>query len=223
MLVASQLVGFGAASPAAWVETAATATDETDLTTYTFSSQSLGSPAADRYIIVGVTARRATAFTITSVTVAGVTATLVAGADASNVSSGNTRAALYIAAVPASAGLTGDVVVVVSGAALRLGVICWRATGLLSATASSTVASTANDPTGTLTIPADGFGLGIVTSGVAAPNVAWTGLTEDADTDLGTAATMSGASLRSLGGFSGTVTADFTTPSVSAGAFAAWR
>lgn len=50
----------------------------TDLTTYTFSAEDLGATASDRYIIVGILSRKAGASTtISSVTIGGVSATIV--------------------------------------------------------------------------------------------------------------------------------------------------
>jgi hypothetical protein len=75
----------------------------TAATTYTFSGQSLGEASLRRRIVVAVTGTRSTASTVTSVTIGGTTATLVAGP------SRNTASAF--AYLDQNSSTTGDVVV----------------------------------------------------------------------------------------------------------------
>lgn len=155
-----------------------TAFSTTDGTSFTFSSQNLGTAAADRYIIVAVQSRSVgtDVHTIDSVTVGGVSATIVV--QRQNNAANSSYAGLAIAAVPT--GTTGDVVVTFSTTMLRCEVGLWRATGLASATATDFGSSTASAPTYAIDVVAGGFAIGAVTqsNGVSA---AWTNLTEKYD------------------------------------------
>ena len=94
---------------------------------YTFSSQSLGTAASDRkiYVCVGSSAV-STAYSFSSVTVAGVTATQIVAGNADNNSSFQPFA-IYEADVPS--GTTGDVVVNLSGTMANCAIALYRATG----------------------------------------------------------------------------------------------
>jgi len=120
--------------------------NETELTTYTFAGQSLGVENSARKILVVLSARSSdgAARTISSVTVAGITATAIA----TQHSSGNT-AAIYSAAVPT--GTTGDVVVTWSSTMARTGIGVYRALNIASA-AEATGVSTANPLTSNLSV-----------------------------------------------------------------------
>ena len=94
---------------------------------YTFSSQSLGTAASDRKIYVGVGASAvSTAYSFSSVTVAGVTATQIVAGNADNNNSFQPFA-IYEADVPS--GTTGDVVVNLSGTMANCAIALYRATG----------------------------------------------------------------------------------------------
>jgi hypothetical protein len=153
------------------------ATDTADLSTYTFASQNLGSASSDRYIIVSFTTRLlgTSTVTINSVTVAGVSATIIAQL---RTSSSNTNAVcLAIAAVPT--GTSGDVVVVISRTALRANIQLYSATGIDPTVVDSATSGVAS-PTYAIDVPADG----IAVAALMAANVsscAWSGLTERYD------------------------------------------
>lgn len=110
--------------------------DQADLTTYTFSSQSLGTPSSDRQIVCAIMARYG--YGILSVTIGGVTAT----ADAPSTLGGGALG-IYRAAVPL--GGTGDVVVTFSSGAIRCSIALWAFTG------SATVVDYVSDTIDTLT------------------------------------------------------------------------
>ena len=162
------------------------ASSTADLTTYTFSSQNLGAADAARHIVVCVESRSANAITISSVTVGGVSASIVAqrteGSGPSNVSG------IAIAAVPS--GTSGDVVVTLSAGAVRAAIQMYRLVGF-SATAHDTVTGAAAPLT--LDIPANGvaIGCGVVSSGSA--SCVWTGITEDHDANVESQITVSSA------------------------------
>lgn len=150
--------------------------------TYTFSSQSFGAEAADRYIIVYASARdtgSAGTESITSVTVAGAAATEVI--QTSNEQTNTTVAGLFIVAVPT--GTTGDIAIELNETMVSCGYIAYRATGIEAlATDTTTNAPASGDPSTTIDILAGGFAIGGVTVAVEATrSAAWTGLTEDVE------------------------------------------
>lgn len=192
-----------------------------DLSTYTFSSQNLGTASADRYIIASVTGRAVGTPTLSGVTIGGVTATSVV--NQVNTAGGNTSlAALFIAAVPT--GTTGDVVASMSGSFLRCGIGLWAATNLDSATATDSSGSTANDPTYAIDVSADGFAIGCAYNADTA-TASWTNLTEDFDEAVeGAGSRHSGASATFASAQTNlTLTCDWSTSLNAAGAFASWK
>jgi hypothetical protein len=107
------------------------ASSSTDASSYTFSAESLGTADSDRYILVGIAARAASARTISSVTIGGVSATILI-----DHSSSLSLAGFAIAAVPS--GTTGDVVVTFSGTMVRCAIAVYRLLGLGSTTPTDT-------------------------------------------------------------------------------------
>jgi hypothetical protein len=160
-LLITQLIGFGAGGSNLNLSYLTKAASATDLTTYTFSTLSLGAVAGDRYIIVGVAGAVGAARTISSVTVGGVGATAVAY----NQTPTYAKSAIYIAAVPT--GTTGDVVVVWSAGMADCGVTLYRATGI-NPTAVDTLSTGANVATSTT------GSIDSVAGGVIVGNVAFT-------------------------------------------------
>lgn len=200
----------------------APAIDLSDATTYTFSSQNLGTASADRYIIVATASRGLGATrSISSATIGGVSATKVA--EVANTGGGNTSTTcLLIAAVPS--GTTGDVAITYDSGMLRCGIGMWAATALTSATPTDTATSTADDPTeSTLDVNAGGFAIAVGYTANQATTT-WTGLTEKYDAqDLGEGITHSGASDTFASAQTNlTITCDFTAVQLSAGSFASW-
>lgn len=198
----------------------------TDSNTYTFTARALGTAQADRRIIVALSMRVAgTTTTVSSVTVAGISATQVVSSP--NNGGGNTTLAeLWVAAVPT--GTTGDVVITFSATVLRCGSNVWRMVGSASSTASATGTSTADPGTANLTIPANGAAVGFAVADFAGSGqgVNWTNLTSSlALTYPEGAFGNAGAMADFVGGGSTTLTADYTastsitTPSA---VFAAW-
>lgn len=173
----------------------ATAVNSAAQTTYTFSSQSIGTAAANRYVVVGITAYTLSSSTsISSVTIGGVSATQLAQAYSGGVN--EDLSALYIAAVPT--GTTADVVITFSTAPYRCGIGVYRVIDLLSSTPTNTytASSTSNPLSVSADISAGGVAIavaGMVNSG-AAGTYTWAGLTERYDATVGFAATHSGAS-----------------------------
>jgi hypothetical protein len=161
-----------------------TAVSTTDASTYTFSAQSFGTAASDRYIAIAAGGRiGASSLTISSVTIGGVSATIVKQQSSTGTSSGGTGTTcvgIAIAAVPS--GATGDVVVNFSATSLRCVCSMWRLANLASATANDSQSSTASPSTAGVAIPLDGAAIGMVAGGQnASPTVSWTNLTEQYD------------------------------------------
>lgn len=194
----------------------------TDASEYTFSSQNLGDAAADRYIIVAVGSRDSgtTSQSISSVTVGGVSATIVV--QQRNSATNTDVAGLAIAAVPN--GTTGDVIVTFSETMLRCSIALYRATGLSSATPTDNGSSTATAPTYAIDVLAGGFAIGTANSGVNSGTATWTNLTEDYD------ALVTGEYLNYTGASDTfeteqtnlAVTCTFTSSTNPVGVFASW-
>lgn len=205
-----------------------TFTDESRLTTstteYTFTTQALGTAAADRYLIIGVEQRFTSGTpTITSVTVGGVAATaLFTEIDGGAATS---SANMYIVAYPT--GTTADIVVNHSGGCTSCGIGVWAAYGLRSATPTdSGTSNTTGAMTTDLDVLEDSVAVGFVlTSGSgAARTTTWTNLSEDFDITVAGFNVQSGASAAFATPATVTVTA---TPSgavvLSLGLFASFR
>lgn len=131
-----------------------------DGTSFTFSSKALGAADANRVIIIAGSFRAATAVTVSSLTVGGVSATL--DIEARETSSGVTEAFVAHAAVPT--GTTGDVVLTLSASTARAAITVYRVTKYAAATPSKTGSGTRGVSDGTmtanLTAPDIGFQIG---------------------------------------------------------------
>lgn len=193
-LLGNSIVGMmGDTAPAATITYVSQNSSESNLTTYTFTAQSIGTEASDRFVIVGVYALANTNVgNITGVTCGGTTMTeLLQQEDASGFSD------FAIYGVLKTSGTTADIVVTMSGAPDRLGIDVWRANKLVSETPTDTLSvNTASvDLTGTITVQDNGFVLGC--SGNENLNVThtWTNLTERHDDEIGSlGSSMTGAS-----------------------------
>lgn len=171
-----------AAAAGNWPGSAATisntdhAVDASDLTTYTFTSKSLGTAQAGRKIIVVVGGLSGGSITISSVTVAGNSATAVV-----NPSSSTGPAGIFI--IDDSTNATGNIVVTFSGGSARCGIGVFAAYGLNSSTATATIDTTSDPGTGTLNITAGGVAVGYRLSDTygTTPTYTWTNLTESFD------------------------------------------
>ena len=181
-------------------------------TTFTFSSQAIGTAQANRYVIVGVGGSNSTR-TVSTVTIGGISATQLV-----QQQSGIITSALFIANVPT--GTTASIVVTWSGSQDRAGIGVWSATGLSSTSANSTGSTTTNNGTITLTTLSGGFAVGFTTQDNFGSTFTWTNLTSSfssasAPAIGGAIATTVGGSL----GVSNSVSAGSTTWSTVAAAF----
>jgi len=143
--------------------------DASDLTTYTFASQNLGTADANRYIIVCAQGRAATDRTISSITVQGISSSAI-------VSTNNGGNAIGIAIFAVPTGTTGDIVVAYSDTMLRSAIQVFSVIGVDSTTPHDSGTSTAASPTYDIDVPAGGFAIGTAVAGTTGGHT-WTGLT----------------------------------------------
>lgn len=190
-----------------------------DASTYTFSSENLGTPDPYRYIILTIESRKTGALTtITSVTIAGITAAIAVQQNV--ITSNTTVCGIAIAAVPT--GSSGDIVVNFGATMVRCVINVYRATRLRSLTANDTKSSTDNAPTCNLGIQARGFAVGGALSATST-SATWTGLTEDYDAQV-EANTMTSASASFTTTQTGLpITCTFASPTNTVGVFASWQ
>lgn len=187
-------------------------------TVYTFASQSLGAADAGRYIVVGFASRTTTGVSgvVTSLTVGGVSASIL---DQGSFS--NQHAGMAIAAVPT--GTTGDIVVTFDGEQQRAAIFMYRLVDIDSATPSDLLSSTSLNPSVALDVPEGGFAIGVAGFGFGDGSTAWTGLTEDAD--LSVESSMNGTSASDsfeTEQVNLTITANSSVNLESVGVFASW-
>jgi len=210
MFEATHLIGFGAdaASAVPSYSYRTHAEDFTDLTTYTFASQDIGTASATRYVVVTVFGRHTAAFTFSSVTVAGVSATSVV--EQANAGS---RLGIFIAAVPS--GTTGNVVVTASGGIVRCGIGVYALYDLSSSTAITTNSSTASPAALSVNVtPGKILIAAAYTNGGSGNQLTWSGATEDFDVNLEVGTSSSASLLTSTTETPRTVTGAYGTASV---------
>jgi hypothetical protein len=197
------------------------ASSTANLTTFTFAGQNLGTAAADRVIVVGVSARAGgTGTTVSTVTVDGESCPVRVQQSSTPQSS-----IAAIASVALPAGTTGDVVVTFSAAAVRCGVQLYRMVGGEAVpTATYQHTNDATDPTASMDVPAGGAALGVAVANGGGQSATWAGLTEDYDAVLESGSTHSSASGDFAGAQTGlTVTCDFSgSLTANSGAFASF-
>ena len=192
MLIAQQiLAGLGSRAPAT-IAYVSQNSNEANQASYTFTAQSIGTAASDRFILVGVYAPANTNFgNITGVTIGGSPMTqLVQTEDASGFSD----FAVYGLSVPS--GTTADIVVSLSGSPDRLGIDVFRANSLSSTTptATATLNTASVDLVQSITVQSGGIIIGFAGNENTATLHTWTNLTERHDDAIGTGgSSMTGA------------------------------
>jgi hypothetical protein len=145
------------------------ASDINNLTTYTFAAQNLGAAAADRQIIVAVHYRNTGPPILTSLTIAGVSATFVV-----DQQSAINRTNVVIANVPT--GTSGDIVATFDVASARCTIGVYRAVGINS-TAHATSADNNSPSSVIISVPAGGIVCSAHTARTT--STAWSGATPD--------------------------------------------
>lgn len=157
-----------------------------NLTTYTFSSVSLGT--ADKIVVGALGHSGNTGRTLSSVSVGGsgttslVQQTYEAGAQ-------TIIASLWIVDRPAS---SGDIVLTFSGGMTSAGIIVYGVDNA-SSTANDTAVSTATPLTDTIDCEAGGAIIGVAAFSKVSTTTTWTGITEDVDTVMETNEFITGA------------------------------
>lgn len=164
------------------------ATSTADLTTYTFTDVPFGDAAATRTIVVAIAGRAGANRSISSVTIAGISATEIN--QSSNTAGGfDSICGIYRADVPT--GTSGTIEVVFSAGMVRSGIASYRMIAGKSGSYDSTVVNAGTS--GTINIPAGGAALASAMS-VASTSASWSGLAEDVDVTIESAITFSTAS-----------------------------
>lgn len=226
-LIINELNGFnaGGVSPAT-VTFLQCAEDASDASTYTFTSQNVGTASSDRYTIVGIGGDdNATVWDISSVTVGGNSAT--EAVDYGGVSSLNNTAIYYIAN---PTGTSQTIVVNTSEAINHLQICVWQANNIQTGTPFAT--NTGFDTAAAafhmdLNIPANGAAVGVCSTQAGSQTFTWTGLTERIDDPaIGAEANSYTAADLNQGGTASTplsITCDATGSADTSGAVASWR
>ena len=152
----------------------ATITTSTGTTTRTFASADLGAAASDRLVIVTVAGTRSTSMTISSATINGVSATIIAQATKGG-NSVNPTCAIIAATVPT--GTSGDIVITLDVSPSTLRISTYRASGLSSSTVHATTTDASGSDTLDVNVPTQG--LVVAVSGqVSVGSSTWSGITE---------------------------------------------
>lgn len=176
--------GGGGGTPAITYQGLVDSTD--NLTTYTFSAVPIGAAASRDHVVVGLTFRATSnGRTFSSVTIGGVSATLILKNDNTDDAGNSTGSALYSAAVPT--GTTADVVMTLSGGASRASCDAWTVENVTSFTPYDTATYHTASSASTFNLDLDSPTGTSVAMGVALLRVGggvWTGLTENSDRDI---------------------------------------
>jgi len=152
-----------------------------DLTTYTFAAQNVGTASADRYTGVGVFGQDATTiFGVSTVTVGGGSATEIVDEDGTGV----VDTAFYM--FLNTAGTSEDIVVTFSEAVTGAGVCLFQINNIASGTAVASVPD--NDTSAgpvilTHNVSALGVSVGVCTTQGIGNRTSWTGQTERTDAE----------------------------------------
>lgn len=155
--------------------------DETDASTYSFTSVGFGTVSRPRFIVAAIFYQSIGAHrTVSSITADGVAGTLLTSALRSG-GGAEIDIALYIFPGAAIAA-TGTLAFTLNSTAVRAGYGAWAVYNLISPSAYATSSGTGASPqTLNLNTLAGGVVIGASTS-FATPSFAWTGLTEDFET-----------------------------------------
>lgn len=213
MFMATHLIGFGGGGGApVTLSFTASPGEPTNSTTYTFSAVSIGTPAADRQVVVAV-ANDGSTRTVSSVT--------VGGTGLSSIVSINSTSTVHIWAGTIAAGTTADIVVTLNAISDGLAIGVWAMTGA-AVGASATGTSTASPGSVAIAVPASGAIIAMCEHDVNGANITWGGgITEDYDAGVDTNFGHSGASSITLGGTTPTITSTYASGAPAPGMIAA--
>ena len=156
--------------------------DTTDAASYSFASQPIGTASASRRVVVAIGWAAATAITLSSVTIGGVSATI--DADSGNAT-GNRR--VYFASAVVPTGTTATVAVTLSATAVRIGIGLWTLSG---GSPTGQTAAVLNAASGTLTVTTATndvvLAAGFASHTANSITTTWTGATERYDGQIET-------------------------------------
>lgn len=180
MLITSPMLNTESAVPISVVYVSSNSSS-TDATSYTFTSQSIGTASATRIVVVAVYCRSTSAGSnISSVTIGGNAMTSRVSVGNSNTSGGQSRVALFT--YPLTTGTTATIVVNYSTTSARCGIAVYN---LFDATSETPVVTNTSNGSATLTLSSNtvsgDVGIGAGNSSTTGPTFSWTGLTEDSD------------------------------------------
>jgi hypothetical protein len=213
------IIGAGvAATPLALTNTDSIV-NTANLTTYTFTSRALGAEPAvgeTRYIVISTGGNQSAGTTISSVTVAGISAAQV-------VQSSSVPCGIFIVEVPT--GTTGNVVVTFSGGVFGAGIGVYRLIGPsgLAAFATSNVNThTSGVASGNIDIPSGGACIAVA-NGIDAGTYTWAALSENFEFDVGSGDNTGGAMSTTPGSPTAwSLTCSDTTPGAISVCLASW-
>lgn len=187
MLMVNNLVGFGAGGSTPPVTISFTASAQREVSpaasVITDSSIAIGTASATRKVVVGAACvgSAASARSVSSMTIGGVSATYVIG-QSDALGSQQYRVEIWQATVPT--GTTGDIVTTWNANVAQHGIGVYAIYDAASA-AHDTGGSTASPMSDTLNIPANGVAVGVAGSNGGA-TFTWTNLTEAYDAEMKT-------------------------------------
>lgn len=192
MLQVNQLIGFGVGGialgppPVLAFETNVQA--GADNTTYTFAAVDIGTAAADRRVIVAITANSnaGAGAAISSATIGGITADIIVEHMAVSASSSH----IFMAEVPT--GTTADIVVTFAAAQIRAGIGVWSVTGLTNPIPTDTVSTATSPAVLDLDVLEGGFIIGVAYA-ASDPEMTWAGGTERYEANIEGSTDHSGA------------------------------
>jgi hypothetical protein len=190
MLMVNQLNGFGVGANVVVALTFTDhAVDASDAATYTFSSRAIGAAAGDRQVFVAVAG--VNTGDVTSLTVAGISATKLVGQTFTGAATSNVE--IWRADVPS--GTTATIVVNTTTSGNRLGIGVYAATGALNTAFHSFTSGNNATNSGSINIPANGGCIGVAVTTSGGTSFTWTGLTEQYDENQESVSYQSGAML----------------------------
>ena len=188
--------------------------DTTNTTSYTFSSMDIGVADDDRYVYACVGSSRLGGgpLSFQTVTIGGVSATLLAASNSDLGPNTNQPYAIYVAKV--SSGTTVDVVVTLNSSPANCAVALYRAVGVGLGYVDLKSSNGSTSPHSvTVDVPANGFILAHGCKNVETNRVTFTGVTEQYDFGGENDMAIYGGLNTAAGGTSQTVTVATTSPS----------
>lgn len=164
-------------------------------TSNTFTSQAIGTAAADRVVVVGYFIRNVGAADCAGATIGGVSATFITKAN-NNLDGNSVLICFY--ALNVTTGTTATIVISATASILRSGLGVWNINGtggvVTQFATASDVSKTAGAPSVTLSTHSGGAAIGMSGNGSFVASLAWVGLTQDFNLGIvGNANTFSGA------------------------------